>query len=88
MPQGASVLFRVWGYRGKLERWLMPNRIKHYRESLGLTLQDVADKVGSSKAYMWALENKENPTPTVQMSIKLASAFGVSVEHLFRESQE
>lgn len=63
----------------------MPNRIKHYRESMGMTLQGLADAVGSRKAYMWQLENKKNPKPTVQMGIKLARAFGISVEHLFRD---
>ncbi|WP_395175104.1 helix-turn-helix transcriptional regulator [Roseibium alexandrii] len=64
----------------------LPNRIKHYRESMGMTLQGLADSVGSSKAYMWSLENKKNPKPTVQMGIKLARTFGISVEHLFRET--
>ncbi len=51
-----------------------------------MTLQGLADSVGSSKAYMWSLENKKNPKPTVQMGIKLARTFGISVEHLFRET--
>lgn len=50
-----------------------------------MTLQELAEKTGSRKAYMWQLENKENPQPTVQMGIKLARAFGISVEHLFRD---
>lgn len=64
----------------------MMNRIKHHRKSAGYTLQEVADSVGSSKSYMWELENKEDPQPTVQMAIKLARTFGISVEHLFRDS--
>lgn len=61
------------------------NRIKSYRTSFGWTLDELAQKVGSSKAYIWQLENKENPDPGVKLSIRLACAFGISVEHLFRE---
>lgn len=60
------------------------NRIKSYRQGFGWTLEQLAEKVGSSKAYMWQLENKDDPDPGVKLSIKLAQAFGVSVEHLFR----
>ena len=60
------------------------NRIKPYRQGFGWTLEQLAEKVGSSKAYMWQLENKDDPDPGVKLSIKLAQAFGVSVEHLFR----
>lgn len=65
----------------------MPNRIKCYREQSGMTLEQLAQKTGSSKAYMWALENKKKPRPTVQMGIKLARAFGVSVEQLFSDEE-
>ena len=61
------------------------NRLRYFRKRAGLTLQQLEDQVGSSKAYMWQLENKENPQPTLQMGIKLARAFGVSVELLFCE---
>lgn len=62
------------------------NHIKPSRERAGLTLQQLADQVGSSKSYMWTLENKPNPTPTVQMGIKLAKALGMPVEQLFPET--
>ncbi len=60
------------------------NRIRTYRKSMGWTLEQLAEHVGSSKAYMWQLENKDDPDPGVKLSIKLAKAFGISVEHLFR----
>jgi len=65
----------------------MPNRIKNFREQSGLTLEQLAEKTGSSKTYMWTLENKENPTPTVQMGIKLARAFDITVEQLFQDEE-
>ncbi|EFO30153.1 toxin-antitoxin system, antitoxin component, Xre family [Roseibium sp. TrichSKD4] len=64
----------------------MPNRIKSYREKSGMTLEQLAERTGSSKAYMWSLENKASPKPTVQLAIKLARAFGVTVEQLFAET--
>jgi len=63
----------------------MPNRIKSYRESFGWTLEELAKDVGSSKAYIWQIERKPDPNPSVKFSMKLAKAFGISVEHLFRD---
>lgn len=62
------------------------NHIRTYRESMGWTLAELAKRVGSTKAYMWQLENKPDPDPGVKLSMRLARAFGVSVEHLFRDS--
>lgn len=62
----------------------MPNRVRQYRQSMGWTLEALAAKVGSSKAYIWQLENKADPDPGVKLSMRLAKAFGISVEHLFR----
>lgn len=66
----------------------MVNRIRHYRQSMGMTLQGLAEAAGSTKAYIWQIEQKENPQPSVQLGIRLAKALGISVEHLFREDKE
>lgn len=64
----------------------MANALKKYRLGSGFTLEELADKVGSSKAYMWQIENKDDPDPGVKLAIKLATAFGISVENLFRDA--
>lgn len=63
-------------------------KLKSIRKSQGLTLQELADKVGSSKAYMWQLENKQDPDPGVKLGIKLAKALCTTVEKLFGEDNE
>ena len=60
------------------------NRIREHREASGLTLQCLAEKVGSKKSYMWQLENKPDPDPGVKLGIKLARALGTTVEELFK----
>ena len=57
--------------------------IKQHRMANGLTLMQLANKVGSRKAYMWQLENKTSPQPTVQMAIKISRALDVPIETLF-----
>ena len=60
------------------------NRIREHRKASGLTLQCLAEKVGSSKSYMWQLENTPDPNPGVKLGIKLARAFGTTVEEFFK----
>lgn len=59
------------------------NRIREHRERAGFTLQGLAEDVGSTKSYMWQLENKPDPDPGVKLGVKLARAFGTTVEELF-----
>ena len=41
-------------------------RLRQLREAKGLTLQQVADAVGCSKAYVWELEMREGQRPTAE----------------------
>lgn len=53
------------------------------RAAKGLSLQQLADKVGSSKNYIWQLEQKESPQPTVKLAWNLHLALDVPVPELF-----
>ena len=59
------------------------NNLKNFREAKGWTLQRLADAVGSSKAYMWQLENKPDPQPSVRLAFGIAAALSVKVDVLF-----
>ena len=48
-------------------------RIKDLRTRKGLTLDQLAQETGSSKSYIWELENKNPPRPS---AVVLASGVG------------
>ena len=60
-------------------------RLRQYREAKGLTLQQVADAVGCTKAYIWELEMREGQRPTAERLNGIAKTLGVTVLHLLGE---
>lgn len=46
-----------------------------------MTLDDLAKRCGTSKGYIWELENK-NPQPSVYLASKIARTLGVSTDTL------
>lgn len=63
-------------------------RIFSLRQKTGESLQDVADKVGVSKAHVWELEKGRSKNPSFELVRKLASHFGVSLDVLTGTSTE
>lgn len=63
-------------------------RIKELRTKKGLTLEQLASFTDSSKSYVWELENKDPPRPSVEKLSAIAVALGVTVDYLFgRDAQ-
>jgi len=60
-------------------------KIKELRLKKGLSLQDLADAVGASKAHIWDLEQKRATNPTVELLTKLSSVLGTSIAELVGE---
>ena len=60
-------------------------RLRELREAKGLTLQQVADAVGCSKAYVWELEMREGQRPTAERLNAIGKLLGVKVEDLLGE---
>lgn len=54
------------------------------RAQQGLSLQDVAERMGSAKNYVWQLESNRSKNPTVKIVDAIANALGVSVMRVFR----
>ena len=54
-------------------------RLRRLREAKGLTLQQVADAVGCTKAYIWELEMKEGQRPSAERVHGLAKVLGVTL---------
>ena len=60
-------------------------RLRQFREAKGLTLQQVADHVGCTKAYIWELEMREGQRPTAERLNAIAKKLGVTVQDLLGE---
>lgn len=60
-------------------------RLRELREARGLTLQEVAEAVGCSKAYIWELEMRDGQRPTAERLNAIGKLLGVTVEDLLGE---
>lgn len=63
-------------------------RLFSLRQKTEESLQDVADKVGASKAHVWELEKGRSKNPSFDLVRKLAKHFGVSIEVMTGEVEE
>ncbi|MGR9130808.1 helix-turn-helix domain-containing protein [Rhizobium leguminosarum] len=52
------------------------------RHELGLSLDDVAKRSGSSKAHIWALERRRSKNPTLWLTLALCDALQCSLNSL------
>ena len=57
-------------------------RLQTMRKSKKLTLEELATRVGTTKSYIWELENKPNIQPSAALVTKLANELNCTVEHL------
>lgn len=58
------------------------DRLRALRKERGLTLDQLAEQSGSSKSYIWELENKSPPRPSADKLSKIASQLGTTIEFL------
>lgn len=57
-------------------------KIKDLRTTAKMTLDQLAHATGSSKSYIWELENKNPPRPSAEKLSTIAAALGVTVDYL------
>ena len=57
------------------------DKIKKLRKNNSLTLDKLAELSGSSKSYVWELENKNPPRPSADKLSKIAVALGVTIDY-------
>lgn len=62
-------------------------KIRAERKRLKLTLEELADKIGASKSYVWELENRPVVRPSAEKMTKLAEVFGAPVEFLLDDTR-
>ena len=65
----------------------MENRLEKMRAQMGLTQQDLADRVSVSRQTIISLE-RGRYNPSIILAFRLARVFGVTVEDLFIYSEE
>ena len=61
-------------------------RVREVREKLGLSLDQVADAIGSSKQWLSTVERGSNAR--LDLAMRLATFFGVAVEELWTRTDE
>lgn len=57
-------------------------RMREIRAARGLSLQGVADRAGLAKSHVWEIEQGRSANPTIATTVGIASALGVSLDHL------
>ena len=62
------------------------DKIKEYRTKKRLSLQEVAEAIGASKAHIWELETGRARNPSIDLVTKLAGCFDVGVADLIGEN--
>lgn len=64
------------------------DRIKERRKAQGMTLEQLAQATGSSKSYIWELENKNPPRPSAEKLSAIAKALNVTVDWLLGADEQ
>lgn len=57
-------------------------KLKHHRNEKGYSLDKLAEITGSSKSYLWELENRDARKPSAEKLTKIAQALGVTTDYL------
>lgn len=60
----------------------MGDFIKSRRDSLGLSLDEVAVRAGCTKSHIWELEKGRSKNPTITMALALCEALQCSLNDL------
>jgi transcriptional regulator with XRE-family HTH domain len=66
----------------------LSDKIKRYRKEKRLTLEQLGALTGSSKSYVWELENRNPPRPSAEKIARVAAALGVTPEFLLDDDRD
>lgn len=67
----------------------MREYLKVLRAEKGLSMQDIADRIGISKQYYQLIESGERQqNMDITLAVKIASAFNIPVECIINEEKE
>ncbi|APW42021.1 transcriptional regulator [Rhodoferax saidenbachensis] len=60
-------------------------RLRKFRMAKNLSLQQLADEVGASKAHIWDLEQGKTSNPTLALLTELSRALAIPIKELIGE---
>lgn len=63
-------------------------KIKRHRQEKGYSLDKLAELTGSSKSYIWELENRDTRKPSGEKLTRIAQALEVTTDYLLDDSAE
>lgn len=61
----------------------MGNKIKEYREKIGMSQSELAKISGVSRGTIWALETNQNYTTTTRTLFKISKALNTTIDNIF-----
>ena len=62
-------------------------KIKKLRKQKSLTLEQLAEIIGSGKSYIWEIENKGVKRPSAEKLAQIAKALDVTTDYLIDNDQ-
>lgn len=63
-------------------------RLRTLRMKKKLSLQQLADKIGASKAHVWDMEQGKSRNPSLSLLTELSKALEVSIKELVGEGED
>ncbi|WP_275588953.1 helix-turn-helix domain-containing protein [Croceicoccus hydrothermalis] len=66
---------------------ILGRKVRDLRQKKGMTLEQLATATGSSKSYIWEIENKPVARPSAEKLGRIASVLGVTSEYLVDEER-
>jgi transcriptional regulator with XRE-family HTH domain len=63
-------------------------RLRRFRMAKKLSLQDLADAIGASKAHVWDLETGKAQNPSLTLLTEFSRALGIPIKELVGESDQ
>ena len=63
-------------------------KLRDLRKKMGISLDEVADKTGTSKSYLWELERNPERKPSADKLSVLADFYHVSISFLLEEEEK
>lgn len=67
---------------------LLGQKIKKLRTDNEMTLEQLATEIGSTKSYVWKLENRTPKNPSTTKLKKIAHIFGITLSGLLGENDQ
>lgn len=61
--------------------------IRKYRKASGLTIEKLAQSIGSLPPYVWRLENRTPKNPSREKLAEIARVLNIPIESLYSENE-